>query len=845
MTVLQPSSGSAAGQQRPSGGGEAAVPPEDLVSLTIDGIGISVPKGTLVIRAAELLGIEIPRFCDHPLLDPAGACRQCIVEVEGQRKPMASCTITCTDGMVVKSQLSSPVAEKAQRGVMELLLINHPLDCPVCDKGGECPLQNQAMQVGDSDTRFEGKKRTFEKPVPISTQVLLDRERCVLCARCTRFSNQIAGDPMIELLERGALQQVGTGEGDPFESYFSGNTIQICPVGALTSHAYRFRSRPFDLVSSPSVCEHCAGGCATRTDHRRGKVMRRLAQDDPEVNEEWICDKGRFGFRYAQKPDRLTTPLVRDAASGELVPSSWPEALEAAAKGLAVARGRAGVLTGGRLTLEDAYAYSKYARVALDTNDIDFRARVHSGEEADFLAARVAGRGRDLDGSGVTYTTLEKAPAVLLVGIEAEEEAPGVFLRLRKAWRKHGQRTYALAPYATRGLDKAGGTLLPTAPGTETEWLDALAANVGLVDDGARAAEALRSEGAVIIVGERLAAVPGALTAVVRTATATGARLVWIPRRAGERAAVEAGAVPSLLPGGRPATDPRAREQVATAWSVPELPHRHGRDTGQIIEAAATGELAALLVAGVEVADLPDPARAREALDAVGFLVSLELRPSEVTERADVVLPVAAVAEKPGTFLNWEGRARLFEAALKPDHMTRRLAPSDARVLHMLADAGDIHLGLPDLVTIRRELDRLGGWDGPYATEPLETGTHPPRPAAGEAVLAGHRLLLDQGRLQEGDDALAGTRHAAVARLSAVTAAEAGVKDGDTLAVTGPAGATVLPLLVTPMPDRVVWLPLNSVGDGVTADTGARPGDLVRIGPAVLSEPAGATEVTS
>ncbi|KIF72587.1 NADH-quinone oxidoreductase subunit G, partial [Streptomyces sp. AcH 505] len=495
----------------PSGGGEAAVPPEDLVSLTIDGIEISVPKGTLVIRAAELLGIEIPRFCDHPLLDPVGACRQCIVEVEGQRKPMASCTITCTDGMVVKSQLSSPVAEKAQRGVMELLLINHPLDCPVCDKGGECPLQNQAMQVGDPDTRFEGRKRTYEKPVPISTQVLLDRERCVLCARCTRFSNQVAGDPMIELIERGALEQVGTGEGDPFASYFSGNTIQICPVGALTSAAYRFRSRPFDLVSSPSVCEHCAGGCATRTDHRRGKVMRRLAADDPEVNEEWICDKGRFGFRYAQKPDRLTTPLVR-GDDGILAPASWPEALEAAARGLAAARGRAGVLTGGRLTVEDAYAYAKFARVALDTNDIDFRARVHSSEEADFLASQVAGHGHDLDGTGVTNAKLEKAPAVLLVGFESEEEAPGVFLRLRKAYRKHGQRTFSLATHATPGLAKAGGTLLPAAPGTETEWLDALASGTGLDGDGATASEALRAPGAVIVVGERLAAVPGGLT---------------------------------------------------------------------------------------------------------------------------------------------------------------------------------------------------------------------------------------------------------------------------------------------------------------------------------------------
>lgn len=826
----------------PAGGGAAGRPQdaENTVSLTIDGIEMSVPKGTLVIRAAEQIGIEIPRFCDHPLLSPAGACRQCIVEVEGQRKPMASCTITCTDGMVVKTQLTSEVADKAQRGVMELLLINHPLDCPVCDKGGECPLQNQAMSHGNAESRFEGKKRTYEKPVPISPQVLLDRERCVLCARCTRFSNEIAGDPMIELLERGALQQVGTGEGDPFESYFSGNTIQICPVGALTSAAYRFRSRPFDLVSSPSVCEHCAGGCATRTDHRRGKVLRRMAAEDPEVNEEWVCDKGRFGFRYAQQRDRLTTPLVRSAA-GVLEPASWPEALEAAANGLAAARGRAGVLTGGRLTVEDAYAYAKFARVVLDTNDIDFRARVHSAEEAEFLAATVAGTGKDLDGSGVTYTSLEAAPAVLLVGIEAEEEAPGVFLRLRKAHRKHKQRTFALAPFATRGLEKAGGTLLAAAPGTEPEWLAALGSRTGLEAGGAAAADALRQPGAVIVVGERLAGVPGALTAAVRTAAATGAELVWIPRRAGERAAVEAGALPSLLPGGRPATDPRARDEVATAWGLDELPHRYGRDTGQIVEAAASRELSALLVAGVEVADLPDPARARTALQEA-FVVSLELRPGEVTAHADVVLPVAAVAEKAGAFINWEGRVRPFEAALKPDQMTRRLAPADARVLHMLADAADRPIALPDVHAVRRELDALGPWTGERAAEQAADTVPLPRPGTGEAVLAGHRLLLDQGLLQEGDDALAGTRHEASARLSAATAAETGVKDGDVLAVTGPAGSVELPLRITAMPDRVVWLPLNSTGAGVLADTGARPGTLVRIGPAT---PADAGDTTA
>jgi NADH-quinone oxidoreductase subunit G len=279
----------------PSGGAPAEVPP-DTVTITIDGFEVQVPKGTLVIRAAELLGIQIPRFCDHPLLDPIGACRQCIVEIEGQRKPQTACTTPVADGMVVRTQLTSPVADKAQQGTMELLLINHPLDCPVCDKGGECPLQNQAMSNGRADSRFRDEKRTYAKPIAISSQVLLDRERCVLCARCTRFSQQVAGDPFIELFERGALEQVAVYEDEPFESYFSGNTVQICPVGALTGAQYRFRARPFDLQSTPSVCEHCASGCAQRADWRRGKVMRRLAGDDPQVNEEWNCDKGRWAF---------------------------------------------------------------------------------------------------------------------------------------------------------------------------------------------------------------------------------------------------------------------------------------------------------------------------------------------------------------------------------------------------------------------------------------------------------------------------------------------------------------------------------------------------------------------
>ena len=786
---------------------------QDTVAVTIDGFEISVPKGMLIIRAAEMLGIQIPRFCDHPLLDAIGACRQCLVEVEGQRKPMASCITTCSEGMVVHTQLTSPVAEKAQRGVMELLLINHPLDCPMCDKGGECPLQNQAMSTGQGETRFTEEKRTFPKPVPISTEILLDRERCISCTRCTRTSEEIAGDAFIEFIERGPGQFIGTADGKPFNSYFSGNTVQVCPVGALTGAAYRFRARPFDLVSTPSVCEHCAAGCRQRTDHRRGRVTRRLAGDDPAVNEEWNCDKGRWAFRYATQSDRLTSPLIRDE-NGVLVPASWPHALAVAAEGLRAARdgAGAGVLAGGRLTLEDAYAYAKFARVALDTNDVDMRARPHSAEEEQFLAACVAGRGID-----VTYADLEQAPAVLLAGFEPEDESPIIFTRLRKAVRKHNQQVFSIAALASWGLTKLSGTLLETVPGDEAAALTALTAGPGDV------AEALATPNAVILAGERLAQVPGALAAVARLAVATGARLAWVPRRAGERGAVEAGALPGLLPVGRPVTDAAARAEVARTWGKSSLPATPGRDTAAMLAAAAEQQLGALLVAGVDPADLPDPAAALHALEMAPFVVSLELRASAVTDRADVVFPVAAVAEKAGTFVNWEGRGGTFETALRVPEVR-----TDLYVLGAIADEMDVHLGLPGEAAARAELASLGSWHGarPEAPEVI-TGTPP---AGGPAVrLSTWHQLLDNGRMQDGEVYLAGTARPAVAMMSAATAAHAGVADGDKVTVATGRGSVTLPVEVTTMVDHAVWLPENSPGSVLRAELAAGHGDMVTL----------------
>ncbi|HWB66704.1 MAG TPA: NADH-quinone oxidoreductase subunit G [Mycobacteriales bacterium] len=795
------------------------------MSATIDGIPVTVPKDTLIIRAAELVGIQIPRFCDHPLLDPLGACRQCIVEVEGQRKPVASCTVTVTDGMVVKTQLTSEVAEKAQAGNLEFLLLNHPLDCPVCDKGGECPLQNQTMSNGYTDSRMRDRKRTFEKPIAISSQVLLDRERCVLCARCTRFSQQIAGDPFIELFERGALEQVAIYTDEPFESYFSGNTVQICPVGALTGSQYRFRARPFDLVSTPSVCEHCASGCQQRTDWRRGKVLRRLAGADPAVNEEWNCDKGRWAFQYATARDRLVTPLVRDD-DGYLVEATWTDALARAAKGLAAHRGRTGVLTGGRLTAEDAYAYSKFARIALASNDIDFRARPHSDEEAEFLAARVAGRYLE-----TTYADLEAAPAVLLAGFEPEEESPIVFLRLRKAVARRGLAVFAIAPTASNGVAKLSGRLLPAVPGSEAAALAELATADATDDAVAAAAKALRQSGAVILVGERLAGSPGGLSAAAALAETTGARLAWVPRRAGDRGAVEAGCLPNLLPGGRPVGSADARVELGTAWGH-TIPAEAGRSADAILAAAAAGDLA-LVVAGVDPADTTDPQLTLRALEDAPFVVSLELRESAVTDRADVVFPIAPAVEKAGSYVDWEGRVRPFDETLESTG-----AMSDARVLDRLATELGIELGTAATRDVQAEITRLGAWAGDRPAAPSYAAGKPAVPGQGEAVLATWHLLLDDGRLQEGDDFLAGTRRATVARLNAATAAEIGVTDGGSVTVSTDRGSVTLPLVISDLPDRVVWLPTHSPGCHVTESLGVAAGALVRIAP-------GAKEPTS
>ena len=766
----------------------------ELITCVIDGFEVTVPKGTLVIRAAEKLGIQIPRFCDHPLLAPAGACRQCLVDIEinGRAfpKPQASCTIPVENGMIVKTQLTSAVADKAQKGVMELLLINHPLDCPVCDKGGECPLQNQAMSSGRSESRFEGVKRTFEKPVAISSQVLLDRERCVLCARCTRFSEQIAGDPFITLNERGALQQVGIYEDEPFDSYYSGNTVQICPVGALTGTSYRFRARPFDLVSTNSACEHCASGCSMRTDVRRGKTLRRLAGEDADVNEEWNCDKGRWAFKYEIAKNRITVPMIRDA-SGQLQEASWPEALAAAASGLKNAR--AGVLVGGRATVEDAYGYSKFARVTLNTNNIDFRARSHSNEELDFLASAPL---------NATYKDIDKADQVVLISFEPEDESPIVFLRIYKQTHKRAIKVTSIAPFASRGTQKLNAKLIKTATGNEVAAISAL--------DGLTAKS-------VILVGERAAETTGALSAVIKLVNDSGAKLGWIPRRAGEKGAIAAGALPNLLPGNRPITDASARVDIATAWNIDSLPSEVGMSSNEIINS----DLQAVLIGGVDPMDISADAKIKLAKK---FVVSLEIRQSDITDIASVVLPVAAVVEKSGSFMDWQGSARNFEAAVE-----QSLNRSDVRILSMLADEIGKPINLATVKSARNEFESIGNWDGSKNSMKPVAAASVINANGDEAVLNSWRNLLDKGSMQDGEDNLAGTARKSIVVISSARAKALGVSENDLVRVSNDYGAVTLPCSINDIEDSSVWLPRNSQSSQLIRNLGTVSNSIVKV----------------
>ncbi len=667
-------------------GAEAA----DTVPFTLDGREVTAHKGELLIAAAERAGTFIPRFCYHPRMKSVGVCRMCLVEVSGPRGAslQPSCFLEVQPGMGVTTD--SDKVKKAQDGVLEFLLVNHPLDCPVCDKGGECPLQDQTLAYGPGETRFVEEKRHFEKPIPISELVLLDRERCIQCSRCTRFAEEVAGEAQIDFIGRGEHIQVNTFPELPFSSYFSGNVVQICPVGALTAAPYRFAARPWDLDQVESTCTTCAVGCRVAVQSSSNRVTRLLGIDVDTVNQGWLCDKGRFAFDAVNSEDRLTEPLLRK--DGELVPVSWHEALAAAAEGLqgAAEAGGAesiGFLGGGRLTNEGAYAWAKVAKGILGTDSVD-------AQLGDGLPAEVV--------LGLPPATIDEAvtaDTVIVLSGDLREELPVLFLRLRSAIVDGGPSVIELSPRAT-ALTPYATASLRYGPGGAIALAQALVGNGAPRDVGVdpeALAEARRLAGAanvVVIAGRPSLAEDGELVAEAAQVLARAlpaARFLPALRRGNVLGALDMGLAPGILPG-RVTLD-SGRAWFGQAWgSVPEA---RGRDAAGILAAAAGdqaegGRVRALVILGADpLTDFPDHRLAERAIDGAEFVVTVASAPGPITDRADVVLPAAEAHERPGTTTNIEGRiARLGQKLVPPGQAWADWMIAGELAVHLDADLG-------------------------------------------------------------------------------------------------------------------------------------------------------------
>ena len=670
------------------------------VKVTIDGVEVEADAGELVIKVAQDHGIYIPRFCWHERMKPVGMCRMCLVEIEGQRGLPPACTATVTDGMVVRTQ--TPGVKKAQEGVLEFLLINHPLDCPVCDRGGECPLQDLTFGFGPGESRFVEEKRHFAKPLPISDLVLLDRERCILCARCTRFADEVAGDPLIQFVERGAEMQVLTFPTEPFTSYFSGNTVQICPVGALLAAPYRFRARPWDLSSVESSCQLCAVGCRVALQSSADRLVRSLGVDSEPVNHGWLCDKGRFAFDFIHHPDRITEPQVR-GVDGTRQEATWPEALDAAAAGLAGALDRGGpgsvaLIGGARGTNEDAYAWARFAKGVLRTDNVD--CQMGDGLPADVVNGLPRARLSDCD----------TARAIVLLGPDLKEELPVAYLRVKRAAVDLKVPLIEISPVPT-GLTRYARpaadvpSALPLIPPAEPDG-----------ETGERPV--------VVVLGRPSAAEPADATVAAAAAlrAVPGVRFLSALRRGNVHGGLDLGLAPGFLPG-RVTLD-AGREWFSAAWGG--APAERGLDTAGILAAAADGRLQALVLLGADpLADFPDRDLARRALAAVPFVVAVDAFSTASTDAAHVFLPAALYGEKRGTTTNFEGRLLRLARKVTPPGT----AMEDWRVAVELALRLGADLDLEAVDEVTDEIARLApahqGADAPLLRSAVDGAVIP------------------------------------------------------------------------------------------------------------------------
>jgi NADH-quinone oxidoreductase subunit G len=683
----------------PSGRGSG----EHVVTVTIDGRTITAAKGELVIDAAERNGIYIPRFCYHPRMRSVGMCRMCIVDIDTGRGAalQPACMIECSDGMVVST--GSPATRKAQEGVLEFLLVNHPLDCPVCDKGGECPLQDQTMSHGPGESRFLEEKRHFEKPIPISDLVMLDRERCILCDRCTRFAAEVAGDPLISFIDRGNETQVNTFPGDPFSSYFSGNTVQICPVGALTATPYRFKARPWDLEQVESTCTSCSVGCRVVIQSSRNQVLRYLGVDVDAVNWGWLCDKGRFDFEAVSSSERLAGPLVRDEGL-LLKPATWNDAVRRAAASIQEGLERSGpggfaVLGGSRLTNEDAYAWVKLAKGIIGSDNVD--AQLSDGLPAEAVL-------------GLPPATIDDAcrpgGAVLLLGPDPKEELPVLFLRLRHAVLNDDVKIVELAATET-GTTALATHSLRYQPGLALALMRALLAPTdadeevaGVAPEAIMAAASLLAERSVTVVLGRANLAEGAKSIAAAANVIHEAhphvRFLSALRRANVRGALELGMAPGVLPG-------RVTLQAGRSWFAghwPTVPEAKGLDAAGILRAASEGKIDTLVLLGADpLADFPDRDLAERGVAGARTVIACDQFLTESVRQADVVMPAAGYAEVDGTTTNLEGRVSTLAQMVTPPGT----AQPDWAIAADLAFRLGADLGLESIGQIGEEIERV------------------------------------------------------------------------------------------------------------------------------------------
>jgi NADH-quinone oxidoreductase subunit G len=652
------------------------------ISFTIDGLEVLAPENAMLVDAAKYGDVEIPVFCYEPKLgQPVGACRMCLVEIEGIAKLQTGCSTPVKDGMVVHTQ--SPRVQTAQRSVVEFLLVNHPLDCPVCDKGGECPLQDITFGWGPGRSRFIEPKRHFVKPLELSPLIAIDRERCILCYRCVRFSQEIAEDDQLVLEERGAESFVATFDGHPYVAPFSGNIIELCPVGALTSRPYRFRARPWDVEDAGSVCTLCPSQCNVTVTVRDERALRVLARENPDVDDGWLCDKGRFGYQSIHVDERITEPLLRDG--GRLRPVSWERALSEAAAGLARAGARTGAIAGGQSTNEEGFLLARMLREGLGSPHLDSRRAGALPLELLRALSAPALQARTSD--------LEFAHAVLVLDAEPVDDAPIFDLRLRKGTRRHGLKLAVASPRPS-ALDERATLSVRYSPGASAAFALALRAALsdGDVDESARRAGAdpdtvralarllagtdgrdARASSAqqppprevVIVWGERLAAGangPAAVRALLGIAAALsmqqaeGAGLLEVPAGANGRGLREAGVLPNAGPG----------LSAPPAVAGGDADASHARDARAIAEGLADGELGAVyLLRSDPLRELPDRELWRRALARAGTVVAhAAFRTEAVEHHAHVVFPAESYAEKEGTLVHPDGRLQRLRPAI-------------------------------------------------------------------------------------------------------------------------------------------------------------------------------------